>query len=136
MENWGIENSDHITWKLYIVPGSVIHNKFVQKFRNFGYWSNIPKKQKFINKNNLAKVEVLKYEYIHCGYIHYWWVYMSVYIVFSKDSYIKNRKSLIFEILWIICDKIEKYIHKMTKKRSFRKRFNIFSLLKNFKTLC
>ena len=47
--------------------------------------------------SNLTKVEVLTHKYI-------------VVQVFIKDPYIKNgRKLLIFVILWIICNKTEKY---------------------------
>ena len=51
-----------------------------------------------MNKNNLTKSEVLKYGYI-------------VASVFIRDSYIKKQ--------WKIID--------IPEKRSFRKRFNIFS---------
>ena len=44
----------------------------------------------------------------------------------SKTAISKTGKLLIFDILWIIYNKIEKY-RKVTKKMSFRKRFNVFS---------
>ena len=30
MGNWGIQKSDHITWKLYILPTSVIRHKCIE----------------------------------------------------------------------------------------------------------
>ena len=29
MGNWGIENSDHITWKLYTLPTSVCYSQWI-----------------------------------------------------------------------------------------------------------
>ena len=51
----------------------------------------------------------------------------ALWCVFIKDHYIKNSgKWLMFDILWIICNKIEKY-RKCVRKGSLEKELTSFS---------
>ena len=63
MENWGIEKSDHITWKLNILPRSVCYSWEI-RLEVTEILDNEVTHPKFISKSNLTEVEVLKYEYI------------------------------------------------------------------------
>ena len=66
MKNCGIEKSDHITWKLYILLRSVCYSPQIRPevAEILDNEVTYPKNKKTVNKTNLTKVEVLKYDYI------------------------------------------------------------------------